>query len=89
MAHFLVALRAVVANQANMSITHLFVSIKLVASACFLEDLLTLCQKDPSVKSYDQISFFLGRNWLNFFQFFCSYCHSYIIWPLKGKVQVF
>ena len=48
-----------VANQANMSITHLFVSFKLVAIACFLEDVLTLCQKDLSVKSYDQISFLL------------------------------
>ena len=26
---------------------------------CFLEDVLTLCQKDLSVKSYDQISFLL------------------------------
>ena len=59
MAHFLVASRAVVANQANMSIMHLFVSFKLVTIACFLEDVLTLCQKDPSVKKYEQVSFLL------------------------------
>ena len=33
--------------------------LKLVTIACFLEDVLTLCQKDPSVKKYEQVSFLL------------------------------